>query len=120
MKTSVTKILNFDAAHSLPDHEGKCRRLHGHTYTLEVSVEGSLQSDGPAAGMVMDFSDLATEISRLVIEPLDHTHLNEIFDFVPTAEALAVWAFGVLKGAGLPVTRLRLWETPTSFAEVTP
>jgi 6-pyruvoyltetrahydropterin/6-carboxytetrahydropterin synthase len=85
---------------------------------LEVSVDGGLQERGPATGMVMDFSDLASQISRLVIEPLDHTHLNELFDFVPTAEALAVWAFEALRESGLPVTRIRLWETPTSFAEV--
>jgi len=117
--TTVTKILTFDAAHSLPDHQGKCRNLHGHTYTLEVTVRGELEHSGPATGMVMDFGDLAERVRRVVVEPLDHRYLNEVLDFVPTAEAIALWAFRVLAGEGLPVVRVRLWETPTSFAEVT-
>lgn len=118
MRTTVTKILTFDAAHSLPEHEGKCRNLHGHTYSVEVTVGGMVQEQGPATGMVMDFADLGSRIRRLVVDPLDHVYLNEIFDFTPTAEALAVWMFGVLREDGLPVAKVRLWETPTSYAEV--
>ena len=119
MHTTITKILLFDAAHRLPDHEGACRRLHGHTYTVEVTVEGSLQQDGPASGMVMDFSDLGSTVQRLVIQPLDHTYLNDVLDFVPTAEAIAGWMFRTLAEAGVSVVKVRLWETPSSFAEVT-
>jgi 6-pyruvoyltetrahydropterin/6-carboxytetrahydropterin synthase len=118
MRTTITKILRFDAAHSLPAHQGPCRNLHGHTYTAEVTVEGSLQQDGPAAGMVMDFADLRGTVSRLVIEPLDHKYLNEVLDVDPTAEAIAGWMFGRLEAEGLPVVKVRLWETPDSYAEV--
>jgi 6-pyruvoyltetrahydropterin/6-carboxytetrahydropterin synthase len=69
--------------------------------------------------MVMDFADLGDTIARLVVDPLDHLYLNDVLDFVPTAEALAGWMLTTLTAAGLPVVRLRLWETPSSYAEVT-
>jgi len=115
----VTKILTFDAAHSLPEHEGKCRNIHGHTYTLEVSVEGPVRHGGPADRMVMDFADLRGRVAELVIDHVDHQYLNDLFDFAPTAEALAAWAFERLRDSGLPVARVRLWETPTSYVDVT-
>ncbi len=118
MRTTITKILTFDAAHSLPEHLGKCRNVHGHTYTLEVTIEGETDSGGPTDGMVMDFADLSSRAAELVVEPLDHHYLNDLFDFAPTAEAVAKWALVTLRQAGLPVVRVRLWETPTSYAEV--
>lgn len=118
MKTSVTKIVTFDAAHSLPLHEGKCRGLHGHTYRLEVTAGGGLQCEGPAAGMVVDFAAMQEIIDQVVTGPLDHTYLNEVLDVVPTAEAIAGWAFRRLREQGLNVVRVRLWETPTSYADV--
>lgn len=118
MKTSVTSVTTFAAAHRLPDHEGKCRDLHGHTYTLEVSVSGVPEREGPSAGMVMDFSDLRERVTKLALEPLDHKFLNEVVDFVPTVEAIAGWIFTRLESAGLPVVRVRLYEGPNSYAEV--
>ena len=120
MRTTVTKILTFDAAHSLPTHPGLCRNVHGHTYTLEVTVEGQLADGGPTDQMVMDFGDLRRRVAELVVNHLDHRYLNELFDFAPTAEALAAWSMRTLLEAGLPVIKVRLWETPTSYAEVTP
>ena len=119
MKTAITVAATFAAAHRLPDHEGKCFRLHGHTYGLEVTVAGTPQTSGPAAGMVMDFADLRARVSELVVERLDHQLLNDLFDFVPTAEAVAGWAFETLKDAGLPVVRVHLAEGPNSYVEVT-
>jgi 6-pyruvoyltetrahydropterin/6-carboxytetrahydropterin synthase len=119
MRTSITCVTTFAAAHRLPDHEGKCRNLHGHTYTLEVSVSGVPARKGPSAGMVMDFNDLRERVSKLALEPLDHKLLNEVVDFVPTVEAIAGWVFTRLAGAGLPVVRVRLYEGPNSYAEVT-
>ena len=119
MRTTVTISTTFAAAHRLPDHEGKCCRLHGHTYGLEVTVEGSPQESGPAAGMVMDFAELRQRVAELVVERLDHQLLNEVLDFVPTTEALAAWAFTRLREAGLPVARVRVAESPNSYVEVT-
>ena len=115
----MTVSMTFAAAHRLPDHEGKCQRLHGHTYGLEVTVEGRPQETGPAAGMIMDFADLRQRVGELVVESLDHQLLNDLFEFVPTTEAVAAWAFERLREAGLPVVRVRLAEGPSSYVEVT-
>jgi 6-pyruvoyltetrahydropterin/6-carboxytetrahydropterin synthase len=119
MKTTITVSITFAAAHQLPDHEGKCARLHGHTYGLEVTVEGTPQASGPAAGMVMDFADLRERVNRLIVDRLDHQLLNELFDQAPTTEAVAAWAFERLQEDGLPVVRVRLAEGPNSYVEVT-
>lgn len=119
MRTSITKILTFAAAHSLPGHPGRCRELHGHTYTLEVTVAGKIQDEGPAAGMVMDFAELERQVREVVVEQLDHTYLNQVLDVAPTVESVGVWIFQRLREAGIPVWRVRLWESPTSYAEIT-
>ena len=82
-------------------------------------MSGPVQQLGPSQGMVMDFARFADEVDRLVVHRLDHQYLNEILDFAPTAEALAAWTFSTLTESGLSVTSVRLWETPTSYAEVT-
>jgi 6-pyruvoyltetrahydropterin/6-carboxytetrahydropterin synthase len=82
-------------------------------------VAGTPQESGPAKGMVMDFADLRQRVGELVVEPLDHQLLNELFDFVPTVEAVAAWMFGRLEEAGLPVERVRLAEGPNTYVEVT-
>ncbi len=119
MKTTVTISLTFSAAHRLPDHQGKCARLHGHTYGLEVTVEGTPQESGPSVGMVMDFGDLRERVGRLIVDRLDHQMLNELFDQVPTTETVAAWVFRQLYEDGLPVVRIRLAEGPSSYVEVT-
>jgi 6-pyruvoyltetrahydropterin/6-carboxytetrahydropterin synthase len=119
MKTAITISTSFAAAHRLPNHEGKCFRLHGHTYGLEVTVEGRPQQTGPAAGMVMDFADLRKRVNESIVERLDHQFLNEVFDFVPTVEAVAAWTFQRLLEEGIPVAKVRLAEGPNSWVEVT-
>jgi 6-pyruvoyltetrahydropterin/6-carboxytetrahydropterin synthase len=119
MKTAITVSMSFAAAHRLPEHEGKCFRLHGHTYGLEVTVAGDPQDSGPASGMVMDFADLRDRVNSLIIEKLDHQLLNDLFDFVPTVEAVAAWAFERLGEDGVPVTKVRLSESPNAWVEVT-
>ncbi|NLT34825.1 MAG: 6-carboxytetrahydropterin synthase QueD [Gaiellales bacterium] len=118
MRTAITKIVSFDAAHRLPDHAGRCRNLHGHTYRLEATVAGAPQETGPGTGMVLDFAELEQTLQRVVVNRLDHTYLNDVLDVVPTAEGIAAWAFAELKASGLEVRKVRLWESPTSFAEV--
>jgi 6-pyruvoyltetrahydropterin/6-carboxytetrahydropterin synthase len=119
MKTTITVAMTFAAAHRLPEHKGKCQRLHGHTYGLEVTVAGTPQQSGPASGMVMDFAELRETVNELVAGRLDHQVLNDLFDFPPTSEAVAAWAFEQLRDAGLPVVKVRLAEGPNSFVEVT-
>lgn len=117
-RISITKIFTFEAAHSLPNHRGKCRRPHGHSYKLEVTLAGPLKTRGSSQGMVMDFADVSRLVKREIITQWDHHSLNDLFSFPTTAENLALEAFRRLKAANLPVVRVRLWETTTSYAEV--
>lgn len=117
-KVSIAKSFTFEAAHSLPNHEGKCKRLHGHSYRMEVFVTGPIQTTGSEEGMVMDFTRLSEIVEREVVSKWDHQLLNDVVSFTPTAELLAGEVFRLLKNAGLPVSRLELWETPRSRAVV--
>lgn len=94
----------FDAAHSLPDYQGKCEQLHGHTYKLEVVVEGKVKEDG----MVIDFTDLKKVVNEKILEKLDHGNLNGLFKN-PTAEKIAEWIFQELKKE-IFVSSVKLWE----------
>src|SRR5260370_625372 len=76
----ITKIFSFESAHHLPGHRGKCARLHGHSYRLEITLRGPIK-DSPGAsdhGMVTDFADLSLIVKSIVIERLDHQYLNPI------------------------------------------
>ena len=115
MRTRVTRSFTFDAAHELPWHPGKCRRLHGHTYRLEVSAEGPVDQNG----VVMDFDDVESVVRREVLDRFDHRCLNDLLAN-PTAELVAHDAWERLVAAGLPLVRLRLWETPQSSVEILP
>jgi 6-pyruvoyltetrahydropterin/6-carboxytetrahydropterin synthase len=113
MQTSVTRIFTFEAAHQLPWHEGKCRNLHGHSYRLEVTVEGPV---GPS-GIVVDFADIKRVVERDVVEVYDHRYLNDLLDN-PTAELLATEIWKTVESADLAVSHIRLWETADSFVEI--
>lgn len=81
----VSKRLEIAFAHRLSlDYESKCRNIHGHNAIIEVCCR-SRELD--ANGMVVDF----THIKRDITERLDHSFVNELFDFNPTAENLAKW-----------------------------
>lgn len=89
------KQIKFAAAHSLPEHSGKCAGLHGHTFVLEIAVSGFVQSVKPGcsdSGMVMDFAVIGELLKRLHDECLDHKDLKN-FEPYPTAErmVLRIW-----------------------------
>jgi 6-pyruvoyltetrahydropterin/6-carboxytetrahydropterin synthase len=111
---NITRGFTFDAAHVLPWHRGKCSRMHGHTYRLEVTVTGPLDPNG----IVMDFSDLKRIVREHVLNPLDHTLLNDQIDN-PTAERVALHILCTLQ-PHLPVHAIRLWETADCSVEVRP
>jgi 6-pyruvoyltetrahydropterin/6-carboxytetrahydropterin synthase len=115
VRTRVTKAFTFEAAHDLPMHPGKCQRLHGHGYRLEISVEGPIGADG----MVIDFEAIKDVVDREVVDHYDHRYLNDLLDN-PTAERLAHEIWERLAQAGLAIAALRLWETPTSYVDVIP
>jgi len=110
----VTKIFTFDAAHRLQYYNGLCKNLHGHTYKLEVTCRGC----GLTNGMLIDFASLKQIVQDKIISKLDHTYLNDVFSFEPTAENMADWILKELR-QHLPIYSVRLYETPTSYAEVT-
>jgi 6-pyruvoyltetrahydropterin/6-carboxytetrahydropterin synthase len=113
MRTSVTRSFTFEAAHQLPWHPGKCQRLHGHSYRLEVTVEGPIGDQG----IVVDFGDIKEVVRRDVIARYDHQYLNDLMEN-PTAELLAHEIWKTVEAADLPVSRIRLWETADSWVDV--
>jgi len=106
----IRKSFTFEAAHVLPHHPGKCARLHGHSYRLDVALDGPLQSSGPATGMVEDFEVVSRVVKAAVIDELDHRSLNELMDN-PTAENIVVWVWDRLASELPRLTELTLWET---------
>jgi 6-pyruvoyltetrahydropterin/6-carboxytetrahydropterin synthase len=118
MKTLVTKQFRFESAHRLPHHDGKCKNLHGHSYLLEVTVSGDIQTAGAKEGMVIDFGDVSKIVEKLIISKWDHQYLNDILPFVTTAENLARECFIILTNAGLSIDRVKLWETSKAYVEV--
>jgi 6-pyruvoyltetrahydropterin/6-carboxytetrahydropterin synthase len=113
----IRKHFRFEAAHVLPHHPGKCSRLHGHSYRLEVAVRGPLQQAGPARGMVVDFDEISAVVRPLVIERLDHASLNDVMEN-PTAELIALWIWDELAGKLPQLDEIVVWETPTACAVV--
>lgn len=122
----VVKEFTFDAAHFLPNYDGPCCNMHGHTYKLQVGVVGP-DFQPLRVGFVIDFAELKSIVKEKVLDVLDHTLLNEVQapGFPrdnPTAELMAHWIAAVV-GKHLPeeieVNFVRLWETPTSYAEWT-
>jgi 6-pyruvoyltetrahydropterin/6-carboxytetrahydropterin synthase len=102
----------FDAAHYLPNYKGKCEKLHGHTYKLEIVIEGGVKTDG----MIIDFAKMKALVETSVIEELDHHALNDLFEN-PTAEHIIEWIALQLKGK-LPVYSIKLWEGSGKWVEV--
>jgi 6-pyruvoyltetrahydropterin/6-carboxytetrahydropterin synthase len=105
------KTFYFDAAHHIRDYKGKCERLHGHTYKLEVTIEGPVKADG----MVMDFSILKSIVEQEVLEELDHQDLNNLIKN-PTAENIVEWAWKKLQKK-LPLHSIKVWEGEGKWAE---
>ncbi|MBE4906475.1 6-carboxytetrahydropterin synthase QueD [Bacillus luteolus] len=120
----VSKEFTFDAAHHLHCYEGKCKNLHGHTYKVVFGISGFVDE----IGLVIDFGDIK-EIWKKEIEIyLDHRYLNETLPKMnTTAENMVVWIYEKMMESlnkrseqynGVRVEFVRLYETPTSYAEV--
>lgn len=108
----LCREFHFDAAHYIPNYKGKCEKLHGHTYRLDVVIEDSVKKDG----MVVDFVKVKEIVEESVIEKLDHQSLNTLFEN-PTAEHIIHWIADQLKGK-LPLYSLRLWEGQGKWVEI--
>ena len=141
----ITRRLEFDAGHRIPDHKSQCRHLHGHRYAIEITLSGEvIDKAGDAAnGMVMDFSQVKDLAKQHVVDLWDHSflvfagdlavvdflnsmpgHKTVILDRVPTAENLAQIAFELLDAAyrdtygnHLRLAQVRLFETSNCWAD---
>lgn len=118
----VSKEFTFDAAHHLHNYEGKCKNIHGHTYRVVLGVSGYTDE----RGLVIDFGDIKEIWKQKIEVHLDHRYLNETLPPMnTTAENIVVWIYEKLVEAlqeeqrfnGARVEFIRLYETPTSYAE---
>ncbi|MGA1237468.1 MAG: 6-carboxytetrahydropterin synthase QueD [Limisphaerales bacterium] len=113
MKLDLRKTFQFEAAHHLPNvpQEHKCRRLHGHSFQVEVVVSGECD---PQYGWVMDYADI-TKAFKPLWKQLDHYYLNEVPGLEnPTSENLALWIWTHLKPNLPELTELVVAETCTA------
>ncbi|ANQ86277.1 6-pyruvoyl-tetrahydropterin synthase [Azoarcus olearius] len=141
----ITRRLEFDAGHRIPDHASQCRHLHGHRYAIEVTLSGEIidAAGQPVNGMVMDFGEVKRLAAEHIVSVWDHAflvyrgdtqvadflasmpgHKTVVLDVVPTAENLAALAFRILDpvyadsyGNQLRLERIRLYETPNCWAD---
>jgi 6-pyruvoyltetrahydropterin/6-carboxytetrahydropterin synthase len=141
----ITRRLEFDAGHRIPNHNSQCRHLHGHRYALEITLSGQIiATEGVSEqGMVMDFSEVKTIAQEKVVNLWDHAflvyrgdavvvdflaglpgHKSVVLDVIPTAENLAAVAFQLLDAAyidrlanQLRLEQVRLYETPNNWAD---
>jgi len=108
---------HFDAAHYLPEYQGKCERLHGHRFKVVVRVTADRLDTG---GMAYDFAEMK-RLLREALTVLDHNCLNELPDFTstaPSSENIASWLYARLE-PGFSTTPVKLgavevWESPTA------
>ena len=103
----LRKEYGFEAAHFIYNHPGKCRNLHGHSYKLFVSVEGT---PDPETGMIIDFYDLSVVVNEKVIHRLDHHFLNDLIP-LSTAENISVWIWEQLAPHLPGLYQIELFET---------
>jgi 6-pyruvoyltetrahydropterin/6-carboxytetrahydropterin synthase len=137
----ISKEFNFDMAHALLGYDGLCRNIHGHSYTLVVTVIGLPIQDesSPKIGMLIDFKDLKNIIKQQIIDRFDHALvLNSaspkdlvemltknydkivLLDYQPTTEHMIADMAGRIQDllpGNLKLFSLRLRETPSSYAE---
>lgn len=142
----ITRKLEFDAGHRIPNHTGQCRHLHGHRYQLEITVAGNLndKSGDSDEGMLIDFGEIKAIANQYLVDKWDHAflvskfdvtvldfllsipnHKTVILDNVPTVENLAQSAFKILAplikqnfNNRVFLSKVRLYETPNCWAEV--
>ncbi len=112
----ISQAFKFEAAHWLPNvpETHRCRRLHGHSYRVEIQLDGPVD---PYTGFVADFFDIEKCFAAL-LDALDHRCLNEVEGLEnPTAENIAVWMWDRLKPGLRPLAAVRVYETPDCWAE---
>jgi 6-pyruvoyltetrahydropterin/6-carboxytetrahydropterin synthase len=135
-RLTLTKTFRFEASHVLPKHPGKCSRLHGHSWVLDVTVDGPLNEQ---TGFVVDYGELKAVVEDYIISKVDHYHLGygwvRLVDsdhqrtnttclilgdkFYPSSENLVIAFAEILRGPiqalrmGVDLLKLTLHETCT-------
>lgn len=141
MKIRITKRFTFEMAHALHGYDGPCRDIHGHSYTLEVTVSGEpiIDRTSPKLGMVIDFGDLKRMVNERIVDVYDHALVLKrgyesmllsdegmkrtkliVTDFQPTSEHLVSHFANLLMEAlptGVVLEKMKMHETATSFVE---
>lgn len=115
MRVTISKTFDFDAAHFLPKvSEGhKCRRLHGHTYRVEILCAGEIDE----RGMVVDYAEIADAWAPLH-ELLDHRLLNDVLGLEnPTTEMLAPFVLNLLDRQLPTLVAVKVYESSTTWCE---
>jgi 6-pyruvoyltetrahydropterin/6-carboxytetrahydropterin synthase len=130
---SVTKRIDFCYGHRLLDYEGICKHPHGHNAIVEIEIQTDTLD---RRNMVTDFSDIKRVMKGWIDRELDHKMILRaddpltrmlqemgepifVLDSNPTVERIARLIFDVAREQGLPVARITVWETPTSWATYT-
>src|SRR4051794_24977453 len=128
---SVTKRIEFCYGHRLLNYAGKCRHLHGHNAVAEIELRSDTLD---SLNMVRDFDEISRVVKGWIDTALDHRMLLRhddplvavlqdhgepiyVLDSNPTVERIARLIFDHTIAEGLPIVHVRVWETPTSFAE---
>ena len=113
-----SKKCSFDAAHFLPNYEGKCRNMHGHHWKVEVAVEGEVDKE---TGIVVDFILLKRLLQEKVIDRFDHKLINDTIEN-PTAENIASYIKNEFEFItwldNIRLAYIRVWETENSMVEL--
>ena len=127
---SVTKRIEFCYGHRLLDYEGMCAHPHGHNAVAELEIQSEALD---RRNMVMDFGDIKRAIKTWVDRELDHKMILRrddplvnalealgepmyLVESNPTVERIARLIYDISREQGLPVSRVTVWETPTSWA----
>ncbi len=138
----ITKQFTFETGHALYGYDGKCKNVHGHSYTLSVTVIGTPISDTSHVkyGMVIDFGDLKRIVNKEIVDIFDHAtvfnkntphvelakelsdrgHNVLLVDYQPTSEMMVIDFAQKIKPLlpeHIKLHSLRLQETRTSYAE---
>ena len=145
----IRRWIETDTGHRVPNHKSKCKHLHGHRYRFEAEIEGDVVEEPGVSdeGMLIDFSDVSTILTKYIHDVIDHAfivyendmeaisaiemmkegHRTVIVEFIPTAENLAKWAFEQVKphirtcyGNQLKLVAMHVRETPNSSASWRP
>jgi len=142
----ITKEIEIDMGHRVPNHNSKCKNVHGHRYQIEVGVDDKviIASGESNEGMVIDFSDLKAIMMEEIDIKFDHSYTMyemdkylgmfkpliddglkiNVVDFIPTAENLSKYWYELieapLKERGIKIHHVKVWETPSSTATYNP